>query len=113
MNCNGCGAQIPDAALQCPTCGRETRATLERDVEDAVRTAAREVKKATRQVVREAKPLVEKAVAVTRGAVRGAIKGAHEAAPPTSTVPPPPPPPGATGDVKPRREGETPGTENH
>ncbi len=109
MFCSSCGAQVADDATRCPKCGGSLPAPFEKEVEAAVRDAAHEIKRVTKHVVREAKPLATKVVAVTRGAVRGAIKGVKEvtestpAAPPP---PPPPPPPGATGDARPRKPGD-------
>ncbi|HYK93104.1 MAG TPA: hypothetical protein VEY07_03565 [Thermoplasmata archaeon] len=63
-----------------------------------MRDAAHEVKRIATRVVQEAKPMAKKAVAVGKGAVRGAVQGLRE--PGASPPPPPtPPPPGATGDL--------------
>lgn len=105
MYCSSCGAQVPDEAIRCTSCGKSLPAPIEKEVEAAMRDAAHEIKRVTRHVVREAKPLASKAVAVTRGAVRGAIKGVKEVTQ-TPAPPPPPPPPGATGDVRSRKPTE-------
>lgn len=104
MNCPNCGVPSPSGVVQCASCGRPLAPPpVEQEVEAAVRAAAHEVKRLTKAVVREAKPVARKAVAVTKGAVRGAIDGMREPGPAASSAPPPPPPPGATGDARPRK----------